>query len=74
MTSSMKIRLQWSERIRLSVLSVLPAGIINALGVLFNVRVRLDLICLVVTVVYLYCFLKDGQKRKNGSDETIIRR
>ena len=62
MTHFLKAKLTFEERCRLAVLSVLPAGVINSLDVLLRIEARTDLICFAALAVYMYCFLKDGQK------------
>ena len=62
MTQIVKVRLPWEERLRLTALSVLPAGIINGMGILLNTRVPFEPFSTAIVLIYMYCFLKDGQR------------
>ena len=57
-----KVPLRLAERFRLAVLSSLPAGVINALGFLLGSNIRSGMLGFIITVVYMYCFLKDGSR------------
>ena len=60
-THMIKIQLNWKERARLVVLSIMPAGVINGIGILLNADYFLKPFNVVIVLVYMYCFLKDGQ-------------
>ena len=62
MTRQMKMPLKREQRVRLSVLSIMPAGIINVTAVLLGVHFHLGLFEIAVVAVFMYCFLKDGRK------------
>lgn len=59
-TQALKIRLDWKERARLTALSLMPAGVINGMGILLDVGARVERLGIVIIIVYMYCFLKDG--------------
>ncbi len=62
MTSVMKKNLLWDQRMRLAVLSILPTYILNALSFLLGFSVHIDRMSVVITLIYMFCFLKDGER------------
>ena len=65
MTHFLKTALEWNERCRLVVLSVLPAGVVNSATLLLSIRMRTDMLSLLILSVYMYCFLKECGKNKD---------
>ena len=62
MTHFVKMLLNWKERLRLVVLSIIPAGVINGVGILLNTDYFLkSFFNIGIVLVYMYCLLKDGQ-------------
>jgi len=62
----------WEQRLRLSVLSVMPAGVIGGMGMILNTNYSLGALNIAVIFIYMYCFLKD---QENGhGNETVIER
>ena len=62
MTRKMKTPLRWDQRLRLSALSIMPAGVINVIALLLGVRFRLGFFEIAIIAFFMYCFLKDGRK------------
>ena len=61
--------LQWDQRMRLAALSVMPACILNAVGFLLGCSFRLSRIEIFITLIYMFCFLKDGRRTAaSGAD------
>ncbi len=52
--------LSWEQRMRLAALSVLPVYILNAAGFLIGSSFQLGRMGILITLVYMFCFLKDG--------------
>ena len=61
MTQVVKIQMSRTERIRLVALSIMPAGVINGAGMLLNTGFFLEPLSMVIVLIYMYCFLRDGQ-------------
>ncbi|MBO4644016.1 MAG: DUF1189 family protein [Alphaproteobacteria bacterium] len=61
LTQIVKVQMTTKERLRLVALSIMPAGVINGVGMLLNAGVLLEPLSMAVVLVYMYCFLKDGQ-------------
>ena len=52
--------LSWEQRMRLAALSVLPVYILNAVGFLIGSSFQLGRMGILITLGYMFCFLKDG--------------
>lgn len=52
--------LSWDQRMRLAALSVMPVYILNAAGFLLGCSFQLGRIGIFITLIYMFCFLKDG--------------
>ncbi len=63
-TFLMKKNLLWDQRMRLAVLSILPAYVLNAISFLLDFSVRIDRMSIIITLIYMYCFLKDGERKQ----------
>ena len=73
MTQVMKTSLHWEQRARLAALSVMPAGVINMVGLISGTRFQLGVFGILVIVIYMYCFLKDGQNPSTVEENVIER-
>lgn len=65
MTRIVAVPLNKEQRSRLAVLSVVPISVINALSIIFNAGFHGEGLTLSVILIYMFCFLKDGQKELN---------
>lgn len=65
MTYAMRRELQYDERIRLAVLSMMPCEILNILAALTDVNIRLGGGAgVLLTLIYMFCFLKEEKEAK----------
>ncbi|MBR1777746.1 MAG: DUF1189 family protein [Alphaproteobacteria bacterium] len=72
MVRFVKIDLTWEQRARLAVLSIMPASVLNALSITFNIGAPLELFSIAIILIYMFCFLTDGQKAIHKA--TVIER
>jgi len=61
MTQIVKLQMTWMERVRLVALSIMSAGVINGAGMLLNIGMLLGPLSMAIVLIYMYCFLKDGE-------------
>ncbi|MBR4126903.1 MAG: DUF1189 family protein [Alphaproteobacteria bacterium] len=61
MTQAIKMPLSFAARMRLAALSVMPASIINMAGLISGANFHFGMFGLLIALIYMYCFLKDGQ-------------
>lgn len=60
MTYALRRKLEYDERHRLSVLSLMPWAVLNALATFLNVNIRFGTASgLLLTLIYMFCFLKE---------------
>ena len=65
MTYALRRELEYDERIRLSVLSLMPWMVLNALAALLDVNIRFGLASgVLLTLIYMFCFLKEEKDVK----------
>ena len=65
MTYALRRELGYDERIRLSVLSLMPWMVLNALAALLDVNIRFGLASgVLLTLIYMFCFLKEEKDVK----------
>ena len=73
MTRFVKVPLTFQQRTRLAVLSLMPAAELNALSITFNISTSFEVFNIAIILIYMFCFLTDGQKA-SGKAETVIER
>lgn len=67
MTYALRRELEYDERIRLSVLSLMPWMVLNALATLLHVNIRFGLASgVLLTLIYMFCFLKEEKDGKTA--------
>ena len=60
MTYALRRKLEYDERLRLSVLSLMPWAVLNALATFMNINIRFGTASgLLLTLIYMFCFLKE---------------
>ena len=70
-TYLMKKTMSWEQRFRLSVLSILPAYVLDALAFLLGVKISTELFGIFITLFYMFCLLKDDDQRENVVTQQI---
>lgn len=68
MGMTVKTPLSGIERMRLAVLSVTPVCVINGMSLILTAKFPSAILSSTVLMVFLYCFLKDGQNRASVSE------
>lgn len=66
MTQAVKMPMPFEARMRLAALSVMPASIINMASLISGANFHFGMFGMLVALIYMYCFLKDGQTVKKS--------